>query len=104
MNEYFWRRVKESLPLWADPYKAGQTPMRYDSDDYRISQALASNLQLYGALYRFGSEQARMDDYRGNTYWSGYVQYPGLSSVGGYGAVTSGVLNFVSDNIKRLYR
>ncbi len=104
MNEYFWRRVKESLPLWADPYKAGQTPMRYDSDDYRISQALASSLSLYGALYRFGSEQARMSDYGSNTQWSGFVQYPGLSSVGGYGAITSGVLNFVSSNINRLYR
>lgn len=104
MNVYFFQRVKDSLPLWADPYRAGQTPMAYDSDDYRISQALASNLSLYGTLYRFGSEQARMEDYRNNSLWSGTVQYPGLSSVGGYGAVTSGVLNFVSDNIKRLYR
>lgn len=104
MNVYFFQRVKDSLPLWADPYKAGQTPMRYDSDDYRISQALASNLTLYRSLYSFGSEQARMRDYGENTEWSGFVRYPGSTSVGGYGSVSSGILNFVSSNINRLYR
>ena len=94
---------EDPTPLWLRPYSAGRQTVRYDSLDYIIPQIL-SVLPLYGTLYRFGGKQAEMEQYASNSQWNGLVVHPGSTSYGGYGALSSDMLAFVSDNLKKLYR
>ena len=94
---------EDPLPLWLRPYDAGYQTVPYDSLDYILPQML-SVLPLYGTLYRFGGEQAKMDEYRRNSQWNGLVTHPGSGGFGGYLSLSRDTLQFVSSNLKTLYR
>jgi hypothetical protein len=86
-----------------DPYYAGYNPVRYDDPQYAFNQMMASLSPLYGSLYRFGGEQAMMDQYAKNRDWSGVVQHPGITSFGGWQTLGHAAWT-LSQNIERLYR
>lgn len=86
-----------------DPYYAGYNPVKYDSPQYAVNQMMSSISPVYGSLYRFGGNQAVMDQYARNRNWSGIVQHPGSTQFGGWQDAGQATWT-ISKNIKRLYR
>lgn len=89
---------------WTTAYKDGYNPVEYGSPAWYRQQILSATLPGYKLLYKFGGSQAYMDQYAKNTQWNGIVQHPGTTSYGGVQDLYSGTVNFVSDNIRWLYK
>jgi hypothetical protein len=72
--------------------------------DYILSSAVAG-LPVVGSIYRAWDAVSYLDDYIGNRGLSyGDIRYPTMT--GAFGAVSSassGLMNFVSSNIEKLY-
>jgi len=69
--------------------------------DYQI-RAFASSIPVFGDFIKYQDNMRYMDDYlsnRGLSYRD--IRYPTRTVAGQFG---KGTLNFVSSNIKRLYR
>ena len=73
--------------------------------DYILSSVVAG-LPVVGSIYRAWDSVSYLDDYIGNRGMSyGDIRYPTMT--GAFGSVSkasSGLMNFVSSNVERLYK
>lgn len=101
-----WNQVHDWLSstrgYW-DPYYAGYNPVRYDSPQYAFNQVMSQISPVYGSLYKFGGNQAMMDQYGRNRDWNGIVQHPGSTDYGGWQNLGQAAWT-LSQNVTRLYR
>lgn len=86
------------MPVIDFPYVDSRT-------DYILSSVVGS-LPVVGNIYRAWDSIAYMDDYMKNTGLSySDILYPTRTAASGaIGSASSGIVNFVSSNVERLYR